>query len=128
LVVLIALAAVPFAYHFRLDRFERSGYGQAAFLRQTVGAGSTVLTGGMLRSQPELFYYAGVNTVLGDIVQLPSPEHFPGGYWVCLNEAEYARWMKAVPDRLSRITPIQSHKLKGYIAWYSADPSDAPPR
>jgi 4-amino-4-deoxy-L-arabinose transferase-like glycosyltransferase len=129
LVVIIALAAVPFAYHFRLDRFDRSGYGQAAFLTRTVGPGATVLTGQVLRSQPELFYYADVNTLFGNIAFLPGPDHFEGGYWVCLSEAEYNLWVKVVPDRLSRLTRFRSHKLSAVIAWYaraSTGPTTSP--
>ena len=53
LVALLILAAVPFAYQFRLDRFDRSGFGQARALREYVGGtDAPILTGAVLHSLP----------------------------------------------------------------------------
>lgn len=126
LVALLVLTAVPFAYQFRFDRFDRSGFGQAQALRNYVGgADAPVLTGAVLHSLPELFWYAGLHPHTTPTFALQNPRQYPGGTWVVMDPEEYRRWSIFAPRRLSRMKKFISHKDTIFVAWYSRDDSDA---
>lgn len=126
LVVLTLLAAVPYAYQFRMERFGRSGYGQAQSLREYVGGSDApVLTGAVLRSVPELFWYAGLHPQTTPTFALQNPRRYAGGVWVVMDPEEYKRWSIFAPRRLSRVKKFVSHKDEIFVAWYSR--SDAEP-
>jgi 4-amino-4-deoxy-L-arabinose transferase-like glycosyltransferase len=127
LVVLLLLTAVPFAYQFRAERFEHSDYQAAKILRATVGPNAQVLAGEVLHSHPELFWYAGIDAQTCSSFFLPNPRHYPGGYWVVLDQDEYSRWSRMAPDRLSGWKRFTSHKDVGYIAWYAKAAAETQP-
>lgn len=123
---LLLLLAVPFAYQFRLERLDRSGFQASRMVRDYIGdSDAPVLVGSVAHSQPELFYYAGLHPQVTPTFALQNPDRYPGDEWVFLDEDEYARWMHLAPDRLSRVKRFISHKYKGYILWYSRRPMNA---
>lgn len=123
MVFLLVLAAIPFSYQFRLDRFDRSGYGESQALRDYVGGpDAPILTGAVLHSIPELFWYAGLHPHMTRTFVLQNPRQYPGGTWVVLDpEKEYRRWSVFAPRRLSRIRTFVIHKDKVVVAWFSAE-------
>jgi 4-amino-4-deoxy-L-arabinose transferase-like glycosyltransferase len=124
MLALLVLAAIPFAYQFRLDRFDRSGYGQANALRTYVGGpGAPVLSGAVLHSLPELFWYAGLHPQTTPTFALQNPRQYPGGTWVVMDPEEHRRWSIFAPSRLSRIKKFISHKDEVYLAWFSREES-----
>ena len=126
LVVLLVLAAVPFAYQYRLDRFDRSGYSQAANLRNYVGGSDApVLTGVVLHSLPELFWYAGLHPQVTPTFALQNPRQYPGGKWVVMNPEEYQRWSIFAGRRLSRVRQFVVHKDQIFVAWYDRNESSS---
>lgn len=125
LVVLLVLAAVPFAYQYRLDRFDRSGYLQSANLRNYVGGSDApVLTGAVLHSLPELFWYAGLRPQVTPTFALQNPRQYSGGKWVVMDPEEYHRWSIFAKRRLSRVKRFVVHKDVVFVAWY--DRNDNP--
>jgi len=125
LAALLILAAVPFAYQFRLDRFDRSGFGQARPLRQYLGGpNAPVLTGAVLHSLPELFWYAGLHPQVTPTFALQNPRQYPGGCWVIMDPEEYHRWSIFAPRRLSRVRKFVSHKDEVYVAWFERAEED----
>lgn len=121
LVALLLLAAVPFAYQFRLDRFDRSGYGQAQTLRDYIGGSNApVLTGAVLHSLPELFWYAGLHPQTTATFALQNPRQYPGATWVVMDPAEFKRWSIFAPRQLSEIKKFMCHKDLVYVAWFAS--------
>ena len=123
LLALLVLAAIPFAFQFRLDRFDRSGYGQSQALRDYVGGrDAPVLAGAVLHSLPELFWYAGLHPRTTPTFALQNPRQYPGGTWVVMDPEEHRRWTVFAPRRLSRIKRFVSHKDEVYVAWFDREP------
>lgn len=122
MVALLICAAVPFAYQFRLERFDRSGFGQAEPVRQYVGGSEApVLTGAVLHSLPELFWYAGLHPQVTPTFALQNPRQYPGGTWVIMDPEEYHRWSIFAPQRLKRVKQFISHKDVLYVAWFDPE-------
>jgi hypothetical protein len=127
LVILLILAAVPFAYQFRAERIEHSGYRAAGILRETIDPNSPLLAGEVLHSHPELFWYAGLKPQNCSTFYLPNPSHYAGGRWVVLDQDEYERWSRIAPRRLSAWKRFTIHKDVGYVAWYATKTQPASP-
>jgi hypothetical protein len=124
MVALIVCAAVPFAYQFRLERFDRSGFGQAEPVREYIGGSNApVLTGAVLHSLPELFWYAGLHPQVTPTFALQNPRQYPGGTWVIMDPEEYRRWSIFAPQRLKRVKQFISHKDVLYVAWFDREES-----
>jgi 4-amino-4-deoxy-L-arabinose transferase-like glycosyltransferase len=122
LLPLLVLASVPFAYQFRLDRFDRSGYSQAQNLREYVGGSDApVLTGAVLHSLPELFWYAGLHPHTTPTFALQNPRQYSGGTWVVMDPEEYRRWSIFAPRGLHRLKKFLIHKDVAYVAWFERE-------
>ena len=102
-------------------RFDRSGFNPSRVLRETAGPHDPVVMGAMLRFQPELFYYAGVNArAYGEDVPPPDqlPKILPAGGWLVLNDAERAALRSQIPAKLPREVPFTSNDKKCWIIRY----------
>jgi len=118
LAILLAVTAVPFAYQFRVERNYHSGKEAAHELLDTVGPKAAVISGSVLRSHPEMFFYAGLNAQATMTFHLQNPSRYSGNCWVVLDYPyEYAIWTKAAPNRLSRWSRIKCGKDVCYVAW-----------
>jgi len=114
LFVSVALLAPSFAIQDAADAQRRSGITAAAKLREIVGDGATVTAGAILRYQPELFHYAGVNVeTFGE--DLPDSPHLPGERWVLMSDGEHKKYLANSPERIDSDTMILSNEKPIYV-------------
>jgi 4-amino-4-deoxy-L-arabinose transferase-like glycosyltransferase len=121
MVPLLALLAVPFAYQFRWERFTHSGYEAAPLMRQAVASrpDAPILTGAVLRSIPEMFWYADLHPQNVSTFYLQAPSTYPGGRWVVIDDdVEHKRWSHAMGRSLTHVTHFFSNKSGIYVGWY----------
>jgi 4-amino-4-deoxy-L-arabinose transferase-like glycosyltransferase len=106
--------AVPFHVAFVRDRIRRSSFDAAQVLRETVGAGSTVVAGRMILSKPELFWYAGV------VVRSPGQrelklDEVPVGSTAVLFKSEWERFSTDNADQFELIRELTMHPRPAYV-------------
>ncbi|HEY2587839.1 MAG TPA: glycosyltransferase family 39 protein [Tepidisphaeraceae bacterium] len=126
MVPLLVLLAVPFAYQFRWERWTHSGYAAAPIMRAAVASkpDSPILTGAVLRSIPEMFWYAGLHPQNVPTFHLLDPSQYPGGQWVVIGRSpddsvEYERWSHEFGrGGLTHVTHFFSNKSGIYVGWY----------
>ena len=119
--VLLVLAAVPFSYQFRVERYDRSGYEKSALLRSLIKS-EPVLTGAAIHSQPELFAYAGLKVDVPPTFSLQNPDHYRRGIWVALGKEECGRWLQLAGKQLFYRQRFFSHKYPVIVAYYANAP------
>lgn len=118
---LLVLLAIPFADWKYMDRRQRSAFAAAEVLRQQAGVGATVISGVMVRDQPELFFYAAaVVEPYGQ--RLLEPFDLPHDGWLVLTGQEWAAWSKAMPGHLTRATRLPTRAPGSWLAWYERQP------
>jgi hypothetical protein len=114
LVVAIALLSPTFALEDAGRSLKRSGLLAAGDLKAIVGDHATVTAGAILRYQPELFHYAGVQVeTFGE--HLPAPASLPGPRWVLMSDNEHAEWTRQAPERIERAEVIVSNKKRIHV-------------
>lgn len=121
MVPLLALLAVPFAYQFRWERWTHSGYAAAPLMREAVASrpDAPILTGAVLRSIPEMFWYADLHPENVSTFYLQPPSRYPGGRWVVIDDdVEHKRWKDAFGHELTHVTHFFSNKSGIYVGWY----------
>ncbi len=119
-VALIALLTIPFAHHKNLNRSRRSGYAAGKELARIIQPNTNVVAGLMLWTQPELFYYAGVQVDVKNRYRFEMPMDLPEDCWIVFHRDEWPAWHYAFPNRLSRIATLPIHAPDTRVAWYSA--------
>lgn len=117
LAVMLLLLAVGFAEFKNQDRRTRSTIAAAAVMRQVVPEGEPIITDGMLRESPEIFYYARRENVRHSPLGL-SPRPLPWTGWVFFGSDEWLAWSH--DPHLSRIAVLPTFGKPCAIAWYTA--------
>jgi 4-amino-4-deoxy-L-arabinose transferase-like glycosyltransferase len=125
--LLIAATAVPYAALHIGNRYRHSTYFSAIALQAKLPPGTKVTTGNLLKDQPELFYYSGmdVESYPGELAQ---PMDFPTSRWLVLSEDEYQGWVAKAPARLTQVQRFDEIGPAVVLAWYEADPQQNPPK
>jgi 4-amino-4-deoxy-L-arabinose transferase-like glycosyltransferase len=130
MVPLLVLLAVPFAFLFRWERFTHSGYEAAPLMREAVASrpDAPILTGAVLRSIPEMFWYARLHPENVSTFYLQPPDRYAGGRWVVIDDdIEYKRWKRAFGRELTHVTHFFSNKSGVYVGWYEGMPATTKP-
>lgn len=117
MLVLVPLAAIPFAFVSNASRVQRSGIHAAQTLREVVGPGNPCVVGAMLRYKPELFWYSGVagKAYREDVLR---PEELTESTWLLLMEDEYHTLYAPVAPQLKTVVPIKADDKAAYIVYY----------
>lgn len=115
---LLVLSSLVFA-HIKNDRREkRSAYDAAQILRERAGDGP-VITGLMLWTHPELFYYADVEVRPYNRYRFETPfELEEDRGWVVFHRWEWSVWSKAYPDRFRRAISLPTRVPGTVLVWY----------
>ncbi len=122
--MLAVLISVPFGRVDAAQQRSRSGYDAAATIGATVKPGEYVVVGALVRYQPEMLYYAGVDArAFGE--GLPSHRKLPGGHWIAMKQTEYDKLMRQAPERLTRLTEFRSNDAPVYLAWLLPPPENS---
>ncbi|MBI1371056.1 MAG: hypothetical protein GC162_20695 [Planctomycetes bacterium] len=117
LVMLIALAALPFNAFKTAQEFDHSGRAAGLVMRDIVGADATIAAELAVMNNPELFHYAQVHVVryprgMSEIMDRPDP------CWVVFDAREWAKWSSQRRDALTQIHPLPLEN-KPVLAWFS---------
>ncbi|QOV91985.1 ArnT family glycosyltransferase [Humisphaera borealis] len=116
---IVLLLSVPFGLMRAESRDDDSGIIGARALNKIVPRGAHLETGAALTFQPELFHYAGLDT-LAHPKKSFTPDVIRQSCWVLLTPGELSRWRAAAGGRLGPDATIPSNgSNRLHVAWYS---------
>lgn len=123
-ILLLAAAAIGFGLVKNEERRERSGFEAAQVLKATIGPGTPVLAAKMVRTHPEMLYYADARVQPGFRfgTDLEPPLEWPEDVWVVFQATEWQVCSAAMPGRLSDATPLPTHVPGTVVARLRAGP------
>lgn len=110
LVMLLLAGAVVFAHEKNRQREERSAYTAARQLAEVVDTEQPVVTGLMLWTHPELFYYAGIDVKPYNRYRFETP--FPleeSRAQVVFHAREWPEWKAAFSNELETVRLLDTH-------------------
>jgi hypothetical protein len=115
----IVLLAFSFDYIKNRDRSKRSGQAAGLILAETVGTNTTVTTGLMLWTHPEIFHYANVTVNAHNRYVFAKPFDLRQDGWIVFHKREWKEWSQRYPERFSRTSELPTHVRGTVLTWYN---------